>query len=215
MVVTKMDSKRLSKRSKRPSALSLLTTSALAIPSMAEAATVPEKQTVSVRYTQYLEAPLDASLVSAGNTGRYSIDVLQLGYFTPVKDKYSIDSNVTFETLSGASPYSSTDDGSGQPQVFMSGASIEEKRIDANVSGTRYFKEGTVNANAAISTENDYQSIALGVAGSIEINDKHTTLLASVSTSLDQLSPTDAELFGGGRAAADGKVSVAFRFTKG
>lgn len=191
---------------KKNSALSLLTTSALAIPSMVEAATVPEKQTLSVRYTQYQEAPLETNLVSAGNTGRYGINVLQVGYFTPYKDKYSIDTNVTFETLSGASPYSSTDDGSGQPQVFMSGASIEEKRVDASVSGTRYFKSGTLNSNVAFSTENDYQSIAVGAAGSLEINDKHTTLSASMSTSFDQLSPTDAVLFGGGRLAADGKT---------
>lgn len=215
VAVINMTQTNLNTKAKKSSALSLLTTSALAIPSMAEAATVPEKQTASIRYTQYQEAPLATELVSAGNTGRYAIDVLQMGFFTPYKDKYSIDSNVTFETLSGASPYSSTDDGSGQPQVFMSGASIEEKRIDANISGTRYFKDGTLNANAAVSTENDYQSVAVGIAGSLEINDKHTTLLASASTSFDTLSPTDADLFGGGRAAADGKSKRSFSIYEG
>jgi hypothetical protein len=200
---------------KKPNALSLLTTSALAIPGMVHATAVPEKQTLSIRYTQYQEAPIAADKVSLGNTGRYSIDVLQMGFFTPVKDKYSVDSNVTFETLSGASPYSSTDDGNGQTQVFMSGASIEEKRLDASVNGTRYFKEGTISASVSVSAENDYQSVGIGTGGTIELNDKHTTLLASISTSFDTLSPTDAELFGGGRLAADGKTKRSFSIYEG
>ena len=189
-----------------PSVLSLLTLSSLAIPNAALAAVAPEKKTVSVRYSQYQEATLDANNVASGNTGRYAIDVLQLGFSTPVKEKYSVDTSVTFETLSGASPYqTSTDSTNGETKVYMSGASIEEKRLDVGVSGTRYFDQGTVGSSVAISTEKDYQSIGLGVSGTLEINDKHTTLLASISTSFDKLSPTDAELFGGGRTAADGK----------
>jgi hypothetical protein len=211
-----MNKRKLNCKSKKPNALSLLTTSALAIPGMVQATAVPEKQTLSVRYTQYQEATIAPEKVSRGNSGRYGIDVLQLGFFTPVQDKYSIDTSLTFETLSGASPYSSTINAtSGQPEVYMSGATIEEKRLDASVNATRYFKEGTLGLNVAVSKENDYQSIGLGTAGSIELNDKHTTLLASISTSFDKLSPTDAELFGLGRTAADGKTKRSFSIYEG
>ncbi len=208
------------KKMKPSNALSLLTLSALAIPAVtlsesASAATVPEKKIVSVRYTQYQEATMPTERVVFGNTGRYGIDILQLRYFTPFKDKYSIDTSMTFETLSGASPYASSDNGSGQTEVFMSGASIEEKRLDASINGTRYFKEGTLASSVSISKENDYQSIGFGFSGSLEINNKHTTLLASVSTSFDELSPTDAELFGGARLEADGKSKRSFSIYEG
>ena len=141
-------------------ALSLLTLSSLAIPNAAIAAVAPEKKIVSVRYSQYQEANIDPSQVSFGNTGRYAIDVLQLRYLTPFKEKYSIDTNVTFETLSGASPYStSTDNTTGDTKVFMSGASIEETRLDASVNAMRYFDESTLGGSISFSTENDYQSI--------------------------------------------------------
>lgn len=208
----------------KPTALTALTLSALAIPSLvasnaSQAAAVPEKQKVAVRYTQYQEADLSANRIQSGSTERYGIKVLQMSYFTPLQQKYSVQTNATFETLSGASPYGSYDYGSGQTLVTMSGASggITEQRLDASVLGTRYFKEGTVGASAAISTENDYQSIALGLDGSLEIFDKHTTLLASMSVSFDELSPTDAELFspGSGRADADGEKKRSFSFYEG
>ena len=210
-----INSNKLNASGRKKSTLSMLSASALAIPGAVEAATVPEKEIVSVRYTQYQEAPLETGSVSSGNTGRFGINVLQVGYFTPYKEDYSIDTNITYETLSGASPYATIDEGDGDPKVYMSGASIEEKRIDASVSGTRYFKEGTLNSSFAISKEKDYQSVAIGAAGSLEIFDKHTTLLASVSTSFDSLSPTDAELFGGGRIEAKGKSKRSLSFYEG
>ncbi len=197
------------------SALSALTLSAMAIPSVANAAVVPENKTLSVRYTQYQEDNMPIERVTSGSTARYGIDVLQLRYFTPVADKYSVDSSVQFETLSGASPYGSSDNGNGQTEVTMSGATIEETRVDASVAGTRYFKEGTLTSSVYVSKENDYQSLGLGLSGSLEINQKHTTLLGSVSTSFDELSPTDANLFGGGRAAADGKTKRSVSFYEG
>ena len=144
------------KKMKPSNTLSLLTLSALAIPaatvsSVASAAVVPEKKTVSVRYSQYQEASMPVERVVSGNTGRYGIDILQLRYFTPLKDKYSIDTSVTFETLSGASPYSSTVNDNGQTEIIMSGASIEEKRLDASISGTRYFKDATLASSVSVS----------------------------------------------------------------
>ncbi len=191
---------------KKGSALSALTLSAMAIPCVSHGAVAPENKTLSVRYTQYQEENLPVERVKFGSTGRYAIDVLQLRFLTPVDDKYSIDSSVQFETLSGASPYGSTLNDTGQTEVTMSGATIEETRVDASVAATRYFKEGTLGTSVYISKENDYQSLGLGLSGTIEINQKHTTLLGSISTSFDELSPTDANIFGGGRTDADGKT---------
>ncbi len=191
--------------------------SALAIPNAATAIVVPEKKILSLRYTQYQEAEMPVERVDAGgSTGRYNIDILQIRYFTPVLEKYSLDTNVSYETMSGASAYGSSVNDSGQTVVQMSGASgIEESRLDASVLGTRYFDDGSLGTSVAISTENDYDSVALGLSGALELFQKHTTLLASLSISYDELSPTDAELFGGGRLEANGETKRSFSMYQG
>ena len=189
--------------------------SALAIPNGATAMVVPDKKTLSLRYTQYQEAEMPVERVNGGNTGRYNIDIMQIRYFTPVLEQYSLDTNVSYETMSGASPYGSSDNGNGQTEVHMSGASIEESRVDASVLGTRYFEDGSLGTSVAMSTENDYNSLAFGLSGALELFDKHTTLLASASLSYDELSPTDAQLFGGGREEADGQTKRTFSMYQG
>jgi len=198
----------------KTSALSALTLSALAIPSVSQAATVPEKKQLSVRVTNYQEDPLPSSRLALGSTERYGINVLQVNYFTPYKDQYSIAVSGQYETLSGASPFESRVDNNGETNVLMSGATIDEQRLDGSVVGTRYFKEGTLATGFAFSTENDYQSLAFSVDGSLEIFNKHTILLASMSTSFDELSPTDPSL-GGNRAEADGRSKRSFSIYEG
>jgi hypothetical protein len=203
---------------KKQTALSALTMSALAIPNAANGMAVPDKKTLSLRYTQYQEAEMPLERVDiGGSTGRYNIDILQFRYFTPVLEKYSLDTNLSYETMSGASAYGSSLNDSGQTKVHMSGASggIEESRVDGSVLGTRYFEDGSLGSSFAFSTENDYNSVAVGLSGALEIFQKHTTLLASLSLSYDELSPTDAELFGGGRSEADGETKRSFSFYQG
>ena len=200
---------------KKQTALSALTMSALAIPAVADAAVAPDKKTLSLRYTQYKEAEMPLERVQFGSTGRYDIDILQFRFLTPIQNQYSLDTNVSYETMSGASAYSSGANAEGQTEVIMSGASIEESRLDASLQGTRYFPDGTVGSSIAISTENDYESVALGVSGSLELFQKHTTLLTSLSVSRDELSPTDADLFGGARLEADGQNKRSFSLYQG
>lgn len=203
---------------KKQTALSALTMSALAIPNVTDAAVAPDKKTLSLRYTQYKEAPMPQERVLAvpgSATGRYDIDILQFRFLTPVQGKYSLDTSVSYETMSGASAYGSSVNVNGQTEVHMSGASIEESRLDASLQGTRYFEEGTLGSSVAISTENDYESVALGVSGSLELFQKHTTLLSSLSVSHDELSPTDAELFQGARLEADGENKRSFSLYQG
>jgi len=206
----------VTKRLNKNSALSALTLSAMAIPGMSNAAVVPENKTLSVRYTQYQEEDMPQERVVGLNTQRYSIDVLQVRYFTPVDEKYSLDTSVQYETLSGASPYDNTLNSNGQTVVNLSGATIEETRVDASVAGTRYFKEGTLTSSVYASKENDYQSLGLGLSGSLEINQKHTTLLGSISTSFDELSPTPlGSTLAGSRLEADGQSKRSFSVYEG
>ncbi|GGY34329.1 hypothetical protein GCM10011297_04210 [Bacterioplanes sanyensis] len=188
------------------STLAALSSAAAAMP--AQAAAVPTDTVSSYRYSQYREADAPASRVYAGDIERYSIDVHQLHHARPLAEQWYVSGDVQYETLSGASPwktYQNTDD---QSVLIMSGASgegITDTRIDINSQAKRYFDEGTLGGQVGVSHENDYQSLALGGDGSLELFDKHTTLTLAFSTSFDRLSPTDAEQYGGGRSRADGR----------
>ncbi len=203
-------------KNKKQNALSALTLSALAIPSVTKAEVAPENNVLSYRYTQYEEADAPAARVVGGDLKRFSIDVHQFSLLTPFRDKYSLKTDVVYETLSGASPWISQEN-NGQTELFMSGASgtgIQETRTDISLSPKRYFKDGTLGGTVAMSQENDYKSLAVGLDGTIEMYNSHTTLVGSISISNDQLNPTDAET-SSTRAAADGEKKQSFSIYEG
>jgi hypothetical protein len=203
---------------KKITALSALSAAALAIPSHGEA--VPEDKQLSYRYSSYQEADAPRERVFQGSLERYSIDVHQLGYRAPLGDSWYLSSELQYESLSGASPtqtYKELDDegnATGESVLLMSGASIEEKRIDVKIAPKKYFKDGTAGGLLAYSTENDYESIALGLDGTLEIFDKHTTLIGSLSFSDDTISPTDPDL-SQSRTDADGERKRSFSIYEG
>ena len=172
--------------------------SALAIPSVcisshSSAAVAPESHEVSLRFTEYRENDMPSERVTVGSDQRYSIDILQFSLVSPLQNQKLLKTYIAYETMTGASPLKSQQNESDQTEVLMSGASIEEKRIDANISLTKYKKRSTLAGSISVSQENDYQSLALSVDGSIENNNQHLTLIGSLSVSSDELSPTDPE----------------------
>jgi hypothetical protein len=197
---------------KKITALSALSAAAMAIPSQAEV--VPSDRTFSYRYTSYQEADAPRERTFTPEIARYQIDVQQFGYRTPIGESWYLASELQFETMSGASPTQTYKGADGQSTLLMSGASIEEQRIDIKVAPKKYFPHGTAGGLLALSTENDYQSIALGLDGTVEIFDKHTTLIGSMSVSNDELSPTDTGL-SASRKEADGRKKRSFSVYEG
>lgn len=197
---------------KKINALAALSSAAMAIPSNAEVA--PTDRIMSYRYTSYQEAESPRERTFTSETERYNIDVHQLGLRLPYKDDWYISSNLQYETLSGASPTQTYKNEDGRSVLLMSGASIEEKRIDFNITPRRYFKHGTAAGTLALSKENDYRSLALGTDGTLDIFNKHTTLIGAVSFSNDTLSPTDSSL-STARTAADGRGKQKFSVYEG
>lgn len=178
--------------------ISKLVASALAIPSVcisshSSAAVAPESHEVSLRFTEYRENDMPSERVTVGSDQRYSIDILQFSLISPLQNQKLLKTYIAYETMSGASPLKSQQNDSEQTEVLMSGASIEEKRIDASISLTKYKKRSTLAGAIALSQENDYQSLAVSLDGSIENNNQHLTLIGSLSASSDKLSPTDPE----------------------
>jgi hypothetical protein len=203
---------------KKITALSALSAAALAIPSHAEVAPVDTE--ISYRFSSYQEEDAPRERVFQGSLERYNIDIHQIGYRTPIGDSWYVASELQYESMSGASPtqtYEAVDgngNATGESVLLMSGASIEEQRTDFKIAPKRYFKDGTAGGLLAYSTENDYESIALGLDGTLEIYDKHTTLIGSLSFSDDTLSPTDPDI-SAARTAADGEKRKSFSIYEG
>jgi hypothetical protein len=203
---------------KKITAISALSAAALAIPSYGEVA--PEDKELSYRFSSYQEEVAPRARVFQGSLKRYSIDVHQIGYRTPIGDSWYVASELQYESMSGASPTQTynelddTDNATGNSVVLMSGASIEEQRTDIKIAPKKYFNKGTAGGMLAYSNENDYESIALGFDGTLEIYDKHTTLIGSLSFSDDTLSPTDASI-SAARTAANGEKRKSFSIYEG
>lgn len=189
--------------------LAALAAATATLPVQAESA--PTEQVMAYRFSQYQEADAPRERTFTPTTERYSIDIHQFRYARPLGDDWYLNSEFQYETLSGASPMQTYQNTNGQSVLLMSGASISETRYDLKVAPRRYFSgalngqlDGTLGTSLALSQENDYQSVALGADGSLELFNKHTTLLGSVSMSLDELSPTDAGI-SADRQRADGR----------
>lgn len=176
---------------------------AASIPLTAQAEVTPEDQVIAYRYSQYSEDDNPRERTITPETGRYDIEVHQLRHARPLGEDWYIDGQMQYETLSGASPLQTYEE-DGKSVLVTSGATIDEQRFDLKVSPKRYFDDGSLGGTVAYSTENDYESIALGADGSLELFDKHTTLLASFSASYDTLSPTDIDEYPA-REEFDGK----------
>ncbi|BCE02309.1 DUF3570 domain-containing protein [Marinicellulosiphila megalodicopiae] len=196
-----------------------LTASAMTLPGIAiqaQATSAPAESEVGYRFSGYFESDIDEARVITGSNERYDILVNQFHLLHPINDHAVVTYEGTFETLSGASQYLSTyrnADGSepvndstdvfdpltDKVGVHMSGASIQEKRIDSFV-GARFYKSkteesdaaGNYGAKAGFSSENDYLSLSIAGDGSMEFDDAHTTLSAGASFALDTLDPTPA-----------------------
>lgn len=177
-------------------ALLALSAAALGIPGLASLAPAafaespPERTTVSYAYTQYEEDDLDASKLAVGSRERYDIDVHQLGLTTALSDRYGLSLNFARETMSGASPQAISTDVQGNPQVVMSGASIEDERLDVSSTLRRYNEDTTVGVTLGYSGEDDYTAFSGGVDGSLTFNDRLDTVSGGIAVSIDTVEPT-------------------------
>lgn len=176
----------------KPRAKSALLALAAAAP--VHALAPPQEAQLQYRISQYQENDMPANRVASGSTERYQISVQQLQWQTPVAGQWLLNMQGSYETLSGASPLQTFENSSGQSEVIMSGASIDESRQDAQLQLTRYLRNSTLGGGLYYSSENDYQALAWNLAGSLELWSGMTTLNAGISQSDDTLSPSDSSL---------------------
>ena len=101
------------------------------LPALADAP--PAFTEVGVRYTHYTEDSIDQDVVIFGATDRYDIDVTQLWIEAPVGASWSVALDVQNDYQTGASPWFVGAQQDGEPGVIMSGASIQDNRVEVGV----------------------------------------------------------------------------------
>lgn len=161
-----------------------LTRAALALPALAAA----QEPRVDYQYSAYQEANLPREKLGTGSAERYDIHSHRFLLVAPGTDsRYGV--NLTYELMSGASPWY-VQPVAGKPIQQMSGASIREERIAAEVSAGRALGRALVTLTGGVSDEDDYESLSGGV--SVERSDEAqlVTWSAGARYSADRLEPT-------------------------
>lgn len=173
-----------------------LSTSALALPGIAQADAPPTESTLSYKISNYQEDDLTRAQVPFGELGRYDIDVHQFQYVSPLGIDFALFIDANHEDMSGASPWFSTANAAGEPVINMSGASgITDARSELSI-GTRYYSQnGNFGGAVGYSEENDYRATYVNLSGSRNFNNDLTTVTLGFSHSADDIFPNDAELF--------------------
>lgn len=191
-----------------------LLVSSLALPGMEEllAGEAPD-DSVDYRFTRYDEEPLPANRLAFGDPRRYEIESHQFRIVRNLDDNYSLELDFLHEAMSGSSPWYAVPGPDGPLQV-MSGATIRERRNQAQASvgwnGDRNAHRGTLG----FSNENDYDALFGIYSGELEREGGLQILAWSASYSDDRISPTDALLFGRVERADRDSFSLSGSFTQ-
>lgn len=169
--------------------LQALTAAALALPGLAAAA---EFQ-ADYLYGHYQEADIGAANTASGEAAeRYRIDSHLFRLTAPAGDT-ALALDLTYESMSGASPWWVQPDVDGRPVQIMSGASIRENRIDAQLGWTLPLGGTQLRLLGGYSHEDDYEALNGGVEVAWAPEGQQWSLNAGLGYSDDHLEPTDAE----------------------
>lgn len=179
------------------------------------AETPDDAPSVSIRYSRYNEDRISdnnfidsGSGVGFGEQERMDIDAGQVNVIYPINDELQLTVNGAYEDLSGASPwFILPDSASGDPVQALSGATIDDQRLDVSTKLDIFKDKYTISPILGISVENDYRSISGGVSVARELDNQATTIRGGVSASFDEIRPTRDLVTDPGRINRDEKES--------
>jgi len=168
-------------------ALAALTQAALALPTVAGAAGVQ----TDYLFNLYQEKDAPASQVVEGSRERYEIQSHLFRVVAPHGDQ-TLSVNLTYETMSGASPwYIRPDATTGKPLLVMSGASIKEERTAIRGTWSTPLLGGLTALSLGYSNEDDYSAISGGVEFEYGDEDKALTYSGGFGFSSDTIEPVE------------------------
>lgn len=169
-----------------------LIASSLGLPGMQELlASEPPEELVDYRYTHYDEDPLPLDKLAFGDPRRYEINSHQFRIVKNLNESYSLELGYLYETMSGSSPWY-TEPGPDGPLQVMSGATIRERRNQADLSVAHRLNDYTHRGSLGYSTENDYEALYASYAGAKDSAHGLGTISWGASYSDDELRPTEA-----------------------
>ncbi len=178
-------------------------------PATAGAETPADRWTADYSFSYYAEDDIDDDKLQVGSEeSRYEIQSHQLRFGAPVTARTDLVVHLVHESMSGATPWFVEPDAEGNPVQVMSGASVEDRRTDALVTGSYYMDRGRFSLKGGYSKENDYQAWNSGFDYEAHFNEKNTVWGLGGGFSIDTIEPTDAELFG--RVEDEDKQSYSF-----
>lgn len=144
-----------------------------ATPALAD--TAPERAMIAFKYLDYQDRQPGLE--------RISVTAPATQLVLPINEDWSLSGSYTVDTVSGASPRYHSE--------ISSAAKMHDVRKASDLSVTRYFPTASVRLGTAFSRESDYVSKVVSLNGSISSDDKNTTLTAGISTSRDQINPSN------------------------
>jgi len=169
---------------KKITALAALTQAALALPGTAAA-----DVSTDYLYSDYREGDISASRSASGRAAeRYEIQSHLFRVVAPLGEQ-TLGLDLSYETMSGASPWFVTPGADGKPVQVMSGASIREERIDAQGTWALPLLGQRIALSAGYSDEEDYRAINGGAELQIDSGEA-LSWSAGVGYSDDRLEPT-------------------------
>lgn len=136
---------------------------------------------VDYRYEDYAE-----------ENGRIHVTTQGANFDTSLNAWTDLKGNFVYDVISGATP-------TGQP--FLPGtnavnlAHMKDKRYGGFLEPTFKFRNQTYSPQFSYSQESDYRSIGTALNGTVDFNDKNTTLLWGISHSFDHILPNEGELY--------------------
>ena len=116
---------------------------------------------------------------------------------SPIGEQWEMTASAAIDLVSGASAINVTNQ-SGVPTPIYTGASITDRRQAGDFSLKRKFGDAnqySLGGSVATSDEKDYKSKAFGINGTIDFNERNTTLAVGLGDRRDRvLSVTDKTL---------------------
>ncbi|TVZ38757.1 uncharacterized protein DUF3570 [Alteromonadaceae bacterium 2753L.S.0a.02] len=180
------------------STLVALSAAALVLNGTSARANPPDQKTsFDYRYSNYTEKPIDDAKVVEGSNQRYTIDAHQLKLKAPVATDTELTFSGVVESMSGASPWYVVPNAEGEPVQVMSGATIDESRVEVGVDFRSYNERSESTLSLSHSTENDYASFAFGYAAQWRMHQNRGTLSGGINASKDFIDATDADIYPG------------------
>jgi len=135
---------------------------------------------VDYRYEDYAE-----------ENGRIHIQTQGAYFETSLSSATALKGNFIYDAISGATP-------TGAPYLpgtnAVNAVQMDDTRYAGFLEATFKFSSATLSPQVAYSEESDYRSLGIALNGTLEFNEKNTTLLWGLSHSFDQVLPNEGEL---------------------